>query len=131
MCVDGVLSFCLLDVSFLTLKPSTRSAQVTVDRPDVAGRIEILKVHSRGKSLSKDVDLDKIARRTPGFTGEGRPLSCGPCFRLGLGLEVCWLPLAVAEDIWLFAWCVAAPDSSPVGLLLHPGRPYRASWPTH
>lgn len=51
--------------------------QVTVDRPDVAGRVEILKVHSRGKSLSKDVDLDKVARRTPGFTGEamrgGRP----------------------------------------------------------
>jgi cell division protease FtsH len=43
--------------------------QVTVDRPDVAGRVEILKVHSRGKSLGKDVDLDKIARRTPGFTG--------------------------------------------------------------
>ena len=44
--------------------------QVTVDRPDVAGRVEILKVHSRGKSLGKDVDFDKIARRTPGFTGE-------------------------------------------------------------
>lgn len=41
-----------------------------MDRPDVAGRVEILKVHARGKSLSKDVDLDKIARRTPGFTGE-------------------------------------------------------------
>lgn len=48
----------------------TRTVQVTVDRPDVAGRVEILKVHARGKSLSKDVDLDKIARRTPGFTGE-------------------------------------------------------------
>lgn len=44
--------------------------QVTVDRPDVAGRTEILRVHSRGKTLSKDVDLEKIARRTPGFTGE-------------------------------------------------------------
>jgi cell division protease FtsH len=40
-----------------------------VDRPDYAGRKEILNVHSRGKTLSKDVDLDKIARRTPGFTG--------------------------------------------------------------
>lgn len=48
----------------------TCTTQVTVDRPDVAGRVEILKVHARGKSLSKDVDLDKIARRTPGFTGE-------------------------------------------------------------
>lgn len=35
----------------------------------VQGRIAILKVHSRGKVLSKDVDFDKIARRTPGFTG--------------------------------------------------------------
>lgn len=49
--------------------PVLPAAQVTVDRPDVQGRVEILKVHSRGKSLSKDVDLDKIARRTPGFTG--------------------------------------------------------------
>lgn len=43
--------------------------QVTVDRPDVQGRIQILRVHSKGKVLGKDVDLDKIARRTPGFTG--------------------------------------------------------------
>jgi cell division protease FtsH len=40
-----------------------------VDRPDYAGRKEILNVHSRGKTLAQDVDLDKIARRTPGFTG--------------------------------------------------------------
>jgi len=44
-------------------------AQVTVDRPDVQGRVEILKVHARGKTLAKDVDLEKVARRTPGFTG--------------------------------------------------------------
>jgi cell division protease FtsH len=42
---------------------------VVVDRPDYAGRKEILNVHSRGKTLAQDVDLDKIARRTPGFTG--------------------------------------------------------------
>jgi cell division protease FtsH len=42
---------------------------VTVDRPDVQGRVAILKVHGRGKALGKDVDLDKVARRTPGFTG--------------------------------------------------------------
>ncbi|MFM7717601.1 MAG: ATP-dependent zinc metalloprotease FtsH3, partial [Microcystis sp.] len=36
---------------------------------DYAGRKEILNVHSRGKTLAQDVDLDKIARRTPGFTG--------------------------------------------------------------
>lgn len=51
------------------LRPGRFDRQVTVDRPDVQGRIEILKVHGRGKSLGKDVDLDKIARRTPGFTG--------------------------------------------------------------
>lgn len=41
--------------------------QVTVDRPDVQGRVRILKVHSRGKQISKDVDFEKIARRTPGM----------------------------------------------------------------
>lgn len=51
------------------LRPGRFDRQVTVDRPDVAGRVEILKVHSRGKSLSKDVDLEKVSRRTPGFTG--------------------------------------------------------------
>jgi cell division protease FtsH len=40
-----------------------------VDRPDYAGRLQILGVHARGKTLAKDVDLDKIARRTPGYTG--------------------------------------------------------------
>jgi cell division protease FtsH len=51
------------------MRPGRFDRQVVVDRPDYAGRQEILKVHSRGKTLSKDVDLDKIARRTPGFTG--------------------------------------------------------------
>merc|ERR1712216_888131 len=51
------------------LRPGRFDRQVTVDRPDVAGRIRILKVHARGKTLAKDVDFDKIARRTPGFTG--------------------------------------------------------------
>ncbi len=51
------------------LRPGRFDRQVVVDRPDYAGRQEILAVHARGKSLSKDVDLDKIARRTPGFTG--------------------------------------------------------------
>ena len=51
------------------LRPGRFDRQVVVDRPDYAGRKEILKVHARGKTLSKDVDLDKIARRTPGFTG--------------------------------------------------------------
>ncbi|KAJ0462829.1 ATP-dependent zinc metalloprotease FTSH [Helianthus annuus] len=51
------------------LRPGRFDRQVTVDRPDVAGRVRILQVHSRGKALAKDVDFDKIARRTPGFTG--------------------------------------------------------------
>merc|ERR1711908_191418 len=38
-------------------------------RPDYAGRLQILNVHAKDKTLSKDVDLDKVARRTPGFTG--------------------------------------------------------------
>jgi cell division protease FtsH len=42
---------------------------VVVDRPDYSGRLQILEVHARGKTLAKDVDLDKVARRTPGFTG--------------------------------------------------------------
>ncbi len=51
------------------LRPGRFDRQVVVDRPDYAGRKEILNVHSRGKTLAQDVDLDKIARRTPGFTG--------------------------------------------------------------
>ncbi|MGD1910777.1 MAG: ATP-dependent zinc metalloprotease FtsH3 [Rivularia sp. (in: cyanobacteria)] len=51
------------------LRPGRFDRQVVVDRPDYAGRVEILKVHARGKTLGKDVDLDRIARRTPGFTG--------------------------------------------------------------
>jgi cell division protease FtsH len=51
------------------MRPGRFDRQVVVDRPDYAGRLEILKVHARGKSLDKDVDLDKIARRSPGFTG--------------------------------------------------------------
>jgi cell division protease FtsH len=51
------------------LRPGRFDRQVVVDRPDYAGRKEILNVHARGKTLAKDVDLDKIARRTPGFTG--------------------------------------------------------------
>lgn len=51
------------------LRPGRFDRQVVVDRPDYTGRLEILNVHARGKTLSKDVDLEKIARRTPGFTG--------------------------------------------------------------
>lgn len=40
-----------------------------MDPPDVQGRIKILAVHSRGKTLGSDVDFEKVARRTPGFSG--------------------------------------------------------------
>lgn len=51
------------------LRPGRFDRQVVVDRPDYAGRCEILSVHARGKTLAPDVELEKIARRTPGFTG--------------------------------------------------------------
>ncbi|MEM9771479.1 MAG: ATP-dependent zinc metalloprotease FtsH3, partial [Cyanobacteria bacterium P01_D01_bin.73] len=51
------------------MRPGRFDRQVVVDRPDYAGRTEILNVHARGKTLADDVDLDRIARRTPGFTG--------------------------------------------------------------
>ena len=51
------------------LRPGRFDRQVTVDRPDVKGRADILKVHVRGKPIAKDVDLDVLARRSPGFTG--------------------------------------------------------------
>jgi cell division protease FtsH len=51
------------------LRPGRFDRQVVVDRPDYAGRVEILKVHARGKTLGKDVDIERIARRSPGFTG--------------------------------------------------------------
>ena len=51
------------------LRPGRFDRQVTVDRPDLQGRVRILGVHSKGKTLAKDVDFEKIARRTPGFTG--------------------------------------------------------------
>ena len=51
------------------MRPGRFDRQVTVDRPDYSGRLQILGVHARGKTLAKDVDLDKVARRTPGYTG--------------------------------------------------------------
>lgn len=51
------------------MRPGRFDRQVVVDRPDYSGRMQILKVHARDKTIAKDVDLDKVARRTPGFTG--------------------------------------------------------------
>ncbi|GAB3944678.1 ATP-dependent zinc metalloprotease FtsH [Kribbella albertanoniae] len=51
------------------LRPGRFDRQIAVDAPDLPGREQILKVHSRGKPMSQDVDLRAVARRTPGFTG--------------------------------------------------------------
>ncbi|MFZ4665390.1 MAG: ATP-dependent zinc metalloprotease FtsH2 [Prochlorotrichaceae cyanobacterium] len=51
------------------LRPGRFDRQVTVDPPDIKGRLDVLKVHARNKKLDDRVSLDVIARRTPGFTG--------------------------------------------------------------
>ncbi|WP_241780749.1 AAA family ATPase, partial [Streptomyces wadayamensis] len=51
------------------LRPGRFDRQIAVDRPDMQGRLEILKVHVKGKPVAPDVDLSAVARRTPGFTG--------------------------------------------------------------
>ena len=51
------------------LRPGRFDRHITVDRPDVVGRKAILKVHSKDKPLDNDIDLEVLARRTPGFTG--------------------------------------------------------------
>ena len=51
------------------LRPGRFDRQVVVDRPDLAGRLAILKVHTKGKPFSEQANLEVLARRTPGFTG--------------------------------------------------------------
>jgi cell division protease FtsH len=51
------------------LRPGRFDRQVLVDRPDLKGRVEILKVHSRKVTLDASVNLEKVAQGTPGFTG--------------------------------------------------------------
>ncbi|WP_108832358.1 ATP-dependent zinc metalloprotease FtsH [Actinomyces sp. Marseille-P3109] len=51
------------------LRPGRFDRQVSVEAPDMAGRAAILRVHAKGKPLTDDVDLDLVAKRTPGFTG--------------------------------------------------------------
>ncbi|MBF2078805.1 MAG: ATP-dependent zinc metalloprotease FtsH2 [Synechococcales cyanobacterium T60_A2020_003] len=51
------------------LRPGRFDRQVTVDAPDIKGRLEVLEVHARNKKLASEVSLEAIARRTPGFTG--------------------------------------------------------------
>jgi len=51
------------------LRPGRFDRQIAVEAPDLKGRLQILQVHSRGKPLAADVDLESVARRTPGFSG--------------------------------------------------------------
>ena len=51
------------------LRPGRFDRQVTVDVPDVKGRLEILNVHARNKKLADEISLEVIAKRTPGFSG--------------------------------------------------------------
>jgi cell division protease FtsH len=51
------------------LRPGRFDRQIVVDRPDRLGRRKILEVHSRGKPLAREIDLDTLAAGTPGFTG--------------------------------------------------------------
>ena len=51
------------------LRPGRFDRQIVVDAPDIEGRHAILEVHSKGKPLADEIDLEVLARRTPGFTG--------------------------------------------------------------
>jgi hypothetical protein len=51
------------------LRPGRFDRQITVDRPDRKGRAKILEVHTRGKPLAKEINVDALAGQTPGFTG--------------------------------------------------------------
>jgi cell division protease FtsH len=51
------------------LRPGRFDRQITVDRPDRKGRSKILEVHTRGKPLAREIDIDALAGQTPGFTG--------------------------------------------------------------
>ncbi len=51
------------------LRPGRFDRQITVDPPDIKGRLQVLAVHARGKKIAPEVSLEAIARRTPGFSG--------------------------------------------------------------
>lgn len=51
------------------LRPGRFDRQISVEAPDLKGRAAILRVHAKGKPMTEDVDLDQVAKRTPGFTG--------------------------------------------------------------
>lgn len=51
------------------LRPGRFDRQIVVDKPDQKGRLDILSVHKKGKKFAKDVDMELISKKTPGFTG--------------------------------------------------------------
>ena len=51
------------------MRPGRFDRQIVVDRPDRLGRKKILGVHTRGKPLAREIDIDAMAGQTPGFTG--------------------------------------------------------------
>jgi len=51
------------------LRPGRFDRQIVLDKPDLKGRKDIIKIHMKGKPLSSNIDIDILARRTPGFTG--------------------------------------------------------------
>ena len=51
------------------LRPGRFDRRVTIDIPDVKGRVQILEVHSKGKPIGKEVDLEYVSKQTPGFSG--------------------------------------------------------------
>lgn len=88
------------------LRPGRFDRQVIVDRPDIAGRTAILKVHSRGKPLDENVDLRELAQRTPGFSGADLE---------NLLNEAALLAARRKEDVITMADCTEAIDRVMMG----------------
>jgi cell division protease FtsH len=80
------------------LRPGRFDRQIVVDRPDLIGRQAILRVHSRGKPLASDSDLDVIARRTPGFTGADLANLVNEAALMSARRSQAEIPMAALED---------------------------------
>jgi cell division protease FtsH len=80
------------------LRPGRFDRQIVVDRPDLIGRQAILRVHSRGKPLASDADLDVIARRTPGFTGADLANLVNEAALMSARRSQAEIPMAALED---------------------------------
>ena len=80
------------------LRPGRFDRQVAVERPDLAGREEILRVHVKGKPLADDIDLSVLARRTPGFTGADLANLVNEAALLAARRGRDWITMAEADD---------------------------------